>query len=525
MRNQNVKNTAFRTWKSGKKWLYASSVLVALLAGGTALASTQAAAETTNLLTAQSSAVIQNSTAVVTSSAVISASGLSSYSTSPASLANSSDSNQTSTSVTTSSLKVQNVNLNTGDTWNPANAFVSGTDTNGNSISFSAVEVSGTVDTATPGVYTLTYTYSSISETVYVVVSDPSVQVKTTDAFLYTTQRYNQKLSVLHVEDSLGNVISPSDVSYKVLGQALGLDNTVIYTLEFYYVDSKGKTGISLGTFYNIPDYTGFKPIGTAKVNFLDISNNNAIIETVILSDVNANPNLVPLPEGYIATNSLMSSQKDGNSITYSIYVQPSSGDNGASYGSIANPETESFAGLGNFESALSLSSESIIEDQSDASSMVYASSSAALTSSLSKSSLVSAGSHVASYLGIVDSVDNNAVPISSAASAFPYSNIVRVVVTESDGSVSVGTGILIAPGIVLTAGHILAGDWIGSTKPANNATSVTIFLPDTSGLANNLPQSWTGSSYDTNSKAYTASSWVANPNYLSSNNDDTGLI
>ncbi|MFK4968583.1 BspA family leucine-rich repeat surface protein [Lactococcus garvieae] len=60
--------------------------------------------------------------------------------------------------------------LNVGDTWKEEDNFVSATDVSGNPLSFSDITVTGKVDTSKVGVYPITYTNGSVSQTVNVTV-------------------------------------------------------------------------------------------------------------------------------------------------------------------------------------------------------------------------------------------------------------------------------------------------------------------------------------------------------------------
>ncbi|MBC1694940.1 cell surface protein, partial [Listeria welshimeri] len=60
----------------------------------------------------------------------------------------------------------------TEDTWTAEDNFDSAMDKDGNSVPFTDVTVSGTVETNKPGVYPVTYTYDGVSNTINVTVKD-----------------------------------------------------------------------------------------------------------------------------------------------------------------------------------------------------------------------------------------------------------------------------------------------------------------------------------------------------------------
>ncbi|EAF9641423.1 BspA family leucine-rich repeat surface protein [Listeria monocytogenes] len=67
-------------------------------------------------------------------------------------------------------VNVQDSVLMVGDTWNPADNFVSGLDSVGNPVDFNAITVTGSVDTTQPGAYKVDYSYGGITSTATVTV-------------------------------------------------------------------------------------------------------------------------------------------------------------------------------------------------------------------------------------------------------------------------------------------------------------------------------------------------------------------
>ncbi|WP_185491145.1 BspA family leucine-rich repeat surface protein [Listeria innocua] len=66
-------------------------------------------------------------------------------------------------------VKVQDSTLMVGDTWNPADNFLSA-DNTGNPVDFKDITVTGSVDTTQPGVYTATYSYGGTTSTATITV-------------------------------------------------------------------------------------------------------------------------------------------------------------------------------------------------------------------------------------------------------------------------------------------------------------------------------------------------------------------
>ncbi|EAE6687537.1 BspA family leucine-rich repeat surface protein [Listeria monocytogenes] len=67
-------------------------------------------------------------------------------------------------------VNVQDSVLMVGDTWNPADNFVSGLDSVGNPVDFNAITVTGSVDTTQPGVHSVDYSYGGRTSTATITV-------------------------------------------------------------------------------------------------------------------------------------------------------------------------------------------------------------------------------------------------------------------------------------------------------------------------------------------------------------------
>ncbi|EKZ4334412.1 BspA family leucine-rich repeat surface protein [Listeria monocytogenes] len=67
-------------------------------------------------------------------------------------------------------VNVKNSTLMVGDTWNPADNFLSALDTAGNPVDVNAITVTGSVDTTQPGVHSVDYSYGGITSTATITV-------------------------------------------------------------------------------------------------------------------------------------------------------------------------------------------------------------------------------------------------------------------------------------------------------------------------------------------------------------------
>ena len=79
------------------------------------------------------------------------------------------------------SLNVNDSNLTAGDSWKPADNFVSGTDENGDALDFSQITVTGSVDTNTAGTYKVSYSYTDANGDSITKVITVTVTAKDTD--------------------------------------------------------------------------------------------------------------------------------------------------------------------------------------------------------------------------------------------------------------------------------------------------------------------------------------------------------
>ena len=108
--------------------------------------------------------------------------------------------------------------LQVGDEWKAEDNFVSATDKFDNPLSFSEVTVTGSVDTSKPGVYPITYTNGSVSQTINVTVLDKKDlrTIKAKDSTLYVGDTWNPEGNFISATDSSDNPLSFSEI--KVTG-------------------------------------------------------------------------------------------------------------------------------------------------------------------------------------------------------------------------------------------------------------------------------------------------------------------
>ncbi|WP_053072660.1 bacterial Ig-like domain-containing protein [Lactiplantibacillus herbarum] len=128
-----------------------------------------------------------------------------------------------------------------GSTWNAKDNFVSGTDADGNAISFDDVEVSGEkVDTSKPGTYKVTYAYTDkygnqVSKTVTVTVVATKANIDVKDVTVTEGSSWNAEAGFVGGTDADGNAISFDDV--KVSGEKVDTGKPGTYKVIYSYTD------------------------------------------------------------------------------------------------------------------------------------------------------------------------------------------------------------------------------------------------------------------------------------------------
>ncbi|MBC6296735.1 DUF5011 domain-containing protein [Listeria sp. FSL L7-1517] len=136
--------------------------------------------------------------------------------------------------------------LYTGDNWTAADNFDSARDKDGNSVSFSGIQVNGTVDTTQAGIYPVTYSYDGVSNTINVTVKDPQTAVHAHDSVIYTgdtwtaadnfdsaTDKDGEAVAFQKVAVSETPTVDPNTVGvYQVTYSYDGVATTINVTVE-----------------------------------------------------------------------------------------------------------------------------------------------------------------------------------------------------------------------------------------------------------------------------------------------------
>ncbi|EOH8749955.1 bacterial Ig-like domain-containing protein [Enterococcus faecalis] len=109
-------------------------------------------------------------------------------------------------------LKVKDSTLYVGDKWALADNFVSATDKDGNKLTVGDLEVEGTVDTSTAGVYEVTYKNGSLNETAKVTMKENKATLKAKDSTLYVGDKWTSKDNFVSATDKDGNALTVDDL-------------------------------------------------------------------------------------------------------------------------------------------------------------------------------------------------------------------------------------------------------------------------------------------------------------------------
>ncbi|MFS1009877.1 bacterial Ig-like domain-containing protein [Enterococcus casseliflavus] len=128
------------------------------------------------------------------------------------------------------SVQAKDSTLYVGDTWSAADNFVSATDKQGNPLSFSAVTVSGDVDTSKEGSYEVTYTNGNVTAKATITVVSNQATVVAKDSTIYVGDKWEAKDNFVNATDKEG--IQIPFVSVTVIGT---VDTTTVGQYEVVY--------------------------------------------------------------------------------------------------------------------------------------------------------------------------------------------------------------------------------------------------------------------------------------------------
>ncbi|NLS38371.1 DUF5011 domain-containing protein [Fructobacillus tropaeoli] len=145
---------------------------------------------------------------------------------------------------TKSSLQAQSSTIWVGSQWQAINNLVSATDADGNPLESKDIQVTGSVDTETPGIYHITYSYTDVSGkaynqpvTVTVLADQSSVAAK--DSSVFIGEPWSTANSFVSATDEYGHSVPLNQVT--VSGN-VDVNAVGTYPVTYQYTDGQGKT-------------------------------------------------------------------------------------------------------------------------------------------------------------------------------------------------------------------------------------------------------------------------------------------
>ncbi|CAK1240854.1 bacterial Ig-like domain-containing protein [Fructobacillus tropaeoli] len=145
---------------------------------------------------------------------------------------------------TKSSLQTQSSTMWAGSQWQAINNLVSATDADGNPLESKDIQVTGSVDIKTPGIYHITYSYTDASGkaynqpvTVTVLADQSSVAAK--DSSVFIGEPWSTASGFVSATDEYGHSVPLNQVT--VTGN-VDVNAVGTYPVTYQYTDGQGKT-------------------------------------------------------------------------------------------------------------------------------------------------------------------------------------------------------------------------------------------------------------------------------------------
>ncbi|USS91627.1 bacterial Ig-like domain-containing protein [Fructobacillus americanaquae] len=143
-----------------------------------------------------------------------------------------------------SSLQAKDSTLVVNTKWNPSANITSATDENGNILDLSQVQVSGNVDTSTPGTYPVTYSYTDASgnqhtQQVNVTVINSQSALTVKDSTIFVNDSWKPADNLTAATDEYGH---PVDISKISISGNVDTSKAGTYPVTYSYTDGQGKS-------------------------------------------------------------------------------------------------------------------------------------------------------------------------------------------------------------------------------------------------------------------------------------------
>lgn len=142
------------------------------------------------------------------------------------------------------SLEVQGRTIYVGDDWQAEDSFILATDRDGNRLTFDDKMVNGTVDTKTPGTYSVVYTNGTLSKNVTVTVKENQAGIDVKDATIAVGDNWQAEDNFVSATDKAGNDVAFEEIEvtgevnpskagrYDITYAYEGLNKTAVVTVK-----------------------------------------------------------------------------------------------------------------------------------------------------------------------------------------------------------------------------------------------------------------------------------------------------
>lgn len=138
-------------------------------------------------------------------------------------------------------IDVRDSTLYVGDNWNPKDNFVSARDRYGNPIEFSEEMVNGSVDTETPGLYSVTYTNGPVNKEVTITVKEDQTSIVAKDSTLNIGESWNPEDNFVSATDRDGN-----DLDFDLSMVSGSVDTSTIGEYQVIYTNGNASQEITV---------------------------------------------------------------------------------------------------------------------------------------------------------------------------------------------------------------------------------------------------------------------------------------
>ncbi|EHH7705642.1 DUF5011 domain-containing protein [Listeria monocytogenes] len=122
-----------------------------------------------------------------------------------------------------------------GDTWTATDNFDSALNKVGETVPFGDIQVEGSVDTNTAGIYSVTYTYKGVSKKAKIEVKENLTEINAHDSTIYTGDTWRAGDNFDSGLDKDGNALSLKDLT--VIG-TVNTNLAGVYTITYKYEDT-----------------------------------------------------------------------------------------------------------------------------------------------------------------------------------------------------------------------------------------------------------------------------------------------